>query len=126
MNEAKLEHINVTVADPLATAAMLVELFDWKIRWQGDAIGGGFSVHVGGEGSYLAFYTRGEKSEAAGDSHNQLSGLNHIGIVVDDLKDAEAKVITAGFKTHSHGDYEPGRRFYFEGQDGLEFEIVSY
>jgi len=126
MNEAKLEHINITVADPLVTAAMLAELFDWEIRWQGDAIHGGFTVHVGGEGSYMALYSRGQESTSASDSFNQLTGLNHIGIVVDDLKEAEAKVITAGFKTHSHGDYEPGRRFYFEDQDGLEFEIVSY
>jgi len=25
-----------------------------------------------------------------------------------------------------HGDYEPGRRFYFYDWDGIEFEMVSY
>lgn len=27
-----LEHLNVTVPDPKATAQMLVEIFDWHIR----------------------------------------------------------------------------------------------
>lgn len=30
---ARLEHINLTVADPDATAALLGELFDWHVRW---------------------------------------------------------------------------------------------
>ena len=38
----------------------------------------------------------------------------------------EAKVNKAGFKTHSHADYEPGRRFYFHDGDNIEFEVVSY
>ena len=31
-----------------------------------------------------------------------------------------------GFTPYSHGDYEPGRRFYFTDGAGIEFEIVSY
>lgn len=125
-NEIKLEHINVTVVDPLVTAKMLEELFDWRIRWQGDAISGGFTVHIGGADSYLALYSGGQKTTAVDDSYSQLLGLNHIGVVVDDLKAVEGRVIAAGFKPHSHDDYEPGRRFYFADQDGLEFEVVSY
>lgn len=53
-------------------------------------------------------------------------GLNHLGIVVDDLDSAEKRILAAGFKTRSHGDYEPGRRFYFEDGDGLEFEVIAY
>ena len=53
---ARLEHLNVTVRDPDVTAAMLVDLFGWRVRWQGAAIHGGRSVHVGGADSYLAVY----------------------------------------------------------------------
>ena len=35
MSQAMLEHVNVTVTDPEKTAALLCELFDWRIRWQG-------------------------------------------------------------------------------------------
>jgi len=124
--EATLEHINVTVKDPGATAALLVDLFGWHIRWQGDAANGGFTVHVGGDNSYLALYAPKTTLETAGDTHNLLLGLNHLGVVVEDLEQAESSVIKAGFKTHSHGDYEPGKRFYFDASDGLEIEVVSY
>lgn len=126
MSKAMLEHVNLTVHDPLVTAAMLVDIFDWHIRWQGEAINGGFAVHVGAEASYVALYASGQKAEPAGDNFNRLTGLNHLGIVVDDLIATEKKVSAAGFKPHSHADYEPGLRFYFEDQDGLEIEVVSY
>ncbi|MEZ5340555.1 MAG: hypothetical protein R2706_03650 [Acidimicrobiales bacterium] len=38
----------------------------------------------------------------------------------------EARVIAAGFEPYNHGDYEPGRRFYFDDADAIEFEVVSY
>jgi len=124
--KSTLEHINLTVRDSLATAELLVQLFDWKIRWMGAAINGGFSVHVGDEESYLALYTPTTRVEEAGDSYSFSSGLNHLGIVVDDLQTAEDRIVAAGFKTHSHGDYEPGKRFYFYAPDQLEIEVVSY
>ena len=66
MTGAVLEHVNITVPDAVATADLLCELFDWKIRWQGSAIHGGMSVHVGNESSYLALYSpTGELAERA-------------------------------------------------------------
>ena len=53
-------------------------------------------------------------------------GLNHIGVMVDDLETVEQRVLQHGFKIHNYGDYEPGRRFYFDDEDGIEFEVVSY
>ena len=52
--------------------------------------------------------------------------LNHIGIVVDDLDAIEQKVIARGDAPNSHQDYEPGRRFYFEDENGIEIEVISY
>lgn len=121
-----LEHINYTVTDPVATATFLCEIFDWKIRWQGESIGGGLSVHVGEEDSYVALYNPKKPLAEATSSYGQKGGLNHIGVVVEDLDVTEAKVIGAGYKPHLHADYEPGRRFYFDGPDGIEIEVVSY
>jgi predicted enzyme related to lactoylglutathione lyase len=45
---------------------------------------------------------------------------------VDDLDAVERRVVAAGLRPFNHGDYEPGRRFYFLDADGIEFEIVSY
>jgi len=122
----RLEHLNITVPDPVGSAQILCELFGWQIRWQGEAKDNGFTVHVGDADSYLALYRPNAPLVAGGDSYGQISGLNHVGVVVSDLTATEARVRAAGYTPHSHGDYEPGRRFYFDGPDGIEFEAVEY
>jgi len=123
----KLEHVNVTVSDPEATAAMLCALFEWKIRWRGPAQSGGHTIHVGLEHEYLALYSPAEPGAPRPPNANRKGRpLNHVGVVVPDLQAIEARVRTAGMAPFGHGDYEPGRRFYFLDRDGIEFEVVSY
>jgi hypothetical protein len=43
-----------------------------------------------------------------------------------DLGAIERKVIARGLAPFNHADYEPGRRFYFFDEDGIEYEIISY
>lgn len=126
MKNSMLEHVNLTVSDPVKTAAMLEQLFGWKIRWQGPAKNEGYTVHVGTDDSYLAVYSVGTPGDAAVSSYQIKGGLNHVGIVVDDLDETEAQVIAAGYTPENHGNYEPGRRFYFYDNDGIEFEVISY
>lgn len=123
---ARLEHINLTVSDPELTAAMLVDLFGWHVRWAGGSIHDGRTVHVGTEDDYLALYTMPQSTSASLNSYRQVAGLNHIALVVDDLDAVEQAVLNAGFTPTNHGDYEPGRRFYFVDHDLVEYEIVSY
>lgn len=126
MTSAFLEHVNITVTNPEATAKTLCRLFDWHIRWQGSSIYDGESVHVGSDSSYLALYSKGDPQEQEISTYDIQGGLNHLAIVVDNLDETEARIRKAGFDTHSHADYEPGKRFYFHFNDGIEFEIVSY
>jgi len=126
MTAGILEHANFSVSDPRKTADMLCTLFDWRIRWSGDAIHGGHTIHVGGKDSYLAIYAQSDMRKAAPNDYKTVGSLNHIGVVVDDLDAVEARVLAAGFETTNHGDYEPGRRFYFHDHDGVEYEVVSY
>lgn len=126
MAEVTLEHVNLTVRDAKATGARLASLFDWKIRWEGASIHGGYTVHIGGETSYLALYSPPSAPAKATESYFTINGLNHIGVTVDDLDGAEARVKAAGYKPSSHSDYEPGKRFYFDDEDGVEYEVVSY
>jgi catechol 2,3-dioxygenase-like lactoylglutathione lyase family enzyme len=126
MSGALLEHVNVTVSDPVRTANRLCELFGWHIRWQGTAKYGGKTVHVGTDDAYLAVFAAGSQKVPEAESYYTRGGLNHIGVVVDDLVAVEERVTRAGYTTHSHADYEPGRRFYFDDDDGIEFEVVSY
>ncbi len=126
MSQATLEHVNFTVSDPDKTAEQLCDLFGWKIRWQGEAKDSGYTVHVGTDADYLAVYTPANDTSGGPSSYGIRGGLNHVGVVVDDLDAVEKKVIAAGYEPHSHADYEPGRRFYFYDNDGIEFEVVSY
>lgn len=125
---AYLEHVNVTVQDPDVTAGLFVDLFGWHVRWRGGAIGDGRSVHVGTDGCYIALYTGpdGVPQDAAHTSYREKAGLNHIGVVVEDLDAVETAVKARGYATHSHADYEPGRRFYFNEENGVEIEVVAY
>lgn len=123
---ARLEHVNITVSDPAATAAWLGEVFGWKVRWSGGSIHDGTSWHVGAEDTYVALYSPPNQTEPAVESYGVHGGLNHVGVVVDDLAATETRVKSAGFVPHSHADYEPGHRFYFRDHDRVEWEVVSY
>lgn len=124
---AQLEHVNVTVRDGVAFSKMLCELFDWHVRWSGDALdGSGITHHVGTQTSYVAVYEP-RKQDGQSDSPNVTpGGLNHIGVVVEDYDDIRAKVEAAGLNPGMHHEYEPGRRFYFHTPDGIEIEVISY
>ena len=124
--EARIEHVNITVTDPKATAEVLKRLFGWEIRWQGEALDNGFTVHVGSDSHYLALYTPAKPLRGPAERYIKRGALNHVGLVVSDIDAAETAVRAAGYEPHSHADYEPGKRFYFDGDDGVEYELVSY
>ncbi|MEM7002373.1 MAG: VOC family protein [Pseudomonadota bacterium] len=123
---ARLEHVNITVSDPDRTAADLCGIFDWHIRWAGPSQMGGNTVHVGTDDDYLAVYTFDGEPPGRGRTGSHKGGLNHVGVLVDDLDAVEARVKGAGFEPFNHMTYEPGRRFYFLDRDGIEFEVISY
>ena len=122
MSKGWIEHVNLTVSDNERSAAFLGRLLGWRRRWAGPAQGGGRTIHIGEDATYLALYSDG------GDHSRQIKGvpMNHVGFLVDDLDAAEQVVIDAGLEPFGHDDYEPGRRFYFFDWDGIEFEVVSY
>lgn len=124
----QLEHTNYSVSDPARTAQMLIDIFGWHIRWQGDARdGSGYTVHVGTDDAYVALYaTPGQMQDRDHDPYVTVAGLNHIGVVVEDFEATETRVRAAGFTPGEHHDYEPGRRFYFFDHDGIEYEVVNY
>jgi len=123
---ARLEHVNVTVADPDATAKTLCDLFDWKVRWAGQGMETGRTVHVGDTSSYVALFSYGSPDAARQQSYRTVGGLNHIAVVVDDIAKTEDRVKAAGFVPGEVYDYEPGKRFYFVETNGIEIEVVSY
>jgi catechol 2,3-dioxygenase-like lactoylglutathione lyase family enzyme len=125
MSSLRIEHVNVTVADPARTSNLMQALFDWHVRWIGPAQNGGHTIHVGSDDHYVALHGAGDTARAA-EVFAKGKPLNHIGVEVDDLDATEARVIAAGLRPFSYADYEPGRRFYFLDPDGIEYEVVSY
>jgi len=123
---AMLEHANFTVSDPVATAEWMEKIFGWHIRWQGAAMAGGHTVHVGTDAHYLALYTPGNPKPGDKNRYKQIAGLNHIAVVVEDIEATESAITDHGFKTGNHADYESGRRLYFHDTDGIEYEVVTY
>ena len=125
----RIEHANLTVTQPERSADLFMQMLGWEERWRGESMLGGNTIHVGAPGNgadYMALYTN---EDVRADKEKRFSKgepLNHVGLLVDDLDAAEAVVEDAGLEPFSHGDYEPGKRFYFFDWDGIEFEIVSY
>lgn len=130
MKEGLFEHVNMTVTDPDKTAGMLAELFGWHVRWTGASLHGGYTVHVGTDTHYVALYRPSVDIRPAlpdaDSSYVRAGAVNHLGILVDDLDAAEDRVQTYGYKTHSHQTYDPGSRFYFHDENGIEYEVISY
>ncbi len=126
MTKPILEHVNLTVSDSKRAAETMCALFDWKVRWSGPAIDDGYTYHVGTDDQYVALYSTSHKTDEKPGGYAMVGRLNHVGVVVDDLDKIEKRVAAAGYKPFNHGDYEPGRRFYFMDEDNIEYEVVSY
>lgn len=120
-----IEHVNLTVSDPDATARMLNAVFGWEERWRGPARDGGWTIHIGTSDCYMALYT-GPDGQHRGVRFGKGQPFSHIGIEVADLDAIEAKVTAQGLTPFNHDDYAPGRRFYFFDNDGIEYEVISY
>lgn len=125
MAALRIEHVNVTVSNPERTAGLLQRIFGWHVRWSGPARDGGRTIHVGSGEHYIALYT-GQDANCGPDDFAKGWPLNHVGVEVADLEATEARVADAGLSPFGHGDYEPGRRFYFLDPDGIEYEVVGY
>ncbi len=125
MGSPFIEHVNISVSDNRASAALFQQIFGWYIRWQGAARDNGHSIHVGDDRYYLALHTP-PADTTSGAPFAKGVPLNHIGFVVDDLDALEQRVRAAGLTPFGHEAYDPGRRFYAFDGDGIEFEFISY
>ncbi|MBT9386161.1 VOC family protein [Pseudooceanicola sp. CBS1P-1] len=123
----RLEHANITVSNPQATAAWLCDVFGWQIRWQGASREAGKTIHVGTQESYVALFNFGGANMPRPARYRTQGMLNHLAVFTEeDIGAVEARVIAAGFEPINHHDYAPGRRFYFLDDDGIEWEVASH
>jgi len=125
-HEAVIEHVNLSASDPDKLAEQLCQLFNWQVRWSGASMDDGYTVHVGGSNSYLAIYKNNELVENQQKSHSTIHNLNHIGVVVDDLKRLRQQATELNLSPFNDSDYGPCKSFYCHLMDGLELEVISY
>ena len=126
---ARIEHVNISVADADAIATSLCEIFDWQVRWSGPAMDEGYTVHVGSKGdnsSYFALYSPKTLLKNTNRGHQLEACLNHVGIVVNDLSELETRLLSLGYKPCNHRDYGPCTSFYFHINESLEIEVIQY
>ena len=89
-------------------------------------VGGGYTIHLGSNDSYIALYQRRDHWVDIDYLWEKGLPLNHTGVVVDDITDVESRVVAAGLLPFNHGDYAPGKRFYFLDPDGITLEFACW
>jgi catechol 2,3-dioxygenase-like lactoylglutathione lyase family enzyme len=118
-----MEHANITVKNIDNAIQFFQTAFPhFEVR------GGGTSdyrwVHLGTDETYIAINDRGnggiEKDYTS-------TGINHIGFVVDNVKELGERLLAAGFERSYPLQNQKYRiRDYFVDNDGIEYEFVEY
>jgi len=120
----RIEHVNLTVSDLQRSIDFYCGLFDFRVRWRSEEGAKAGEAHVGNDTMYLALFQA--PQPGAAEANYDRVGLNHFGILVDQLKKYRQKLVRMGIEPHYEPDYAPGRRLYFYDPDGVEVELVEY
>jgi catechol 2,3-dioxygenase-like lactoylglutathione lyase family enzyme len=123
---SRIEHASITVRDMGAALGFITTaLPEFKIRGQDSSITGAW-LHVGTEETYIAL-TRSPSVDPRGRVAYHDLGVNHVGIVVDDVGEVVARLEAAGYKQSSEPEISRWRRrFYFLDVDGFQWEFIQY
>ena len=126
---ARLEHANLTVPDIDAAIAFLTTVEpEFRIRHDSGNSGAYRWVHIGTDDSYIALEEPHESNPRAGMSVRYSDfGINHLGLVVDDVAAACARLDAAGYRQGYQAEDHPYRiRRYYLDSAGFEWELVEY
>ncbi len=123
---AYVEHANITVKDLDATVKFLsTAIPEFQVRHQG------FNTkrwcHIGTQQSYIAV----QEVEPKPQQHVSRTpyfdlGVNHVGLVVEDVAQIEQRLTAAGYRKNMYEDEGYRKRLYFFDGDGLEWEFIEY
>ena len=126
---ARLEHANLTVPDIDAAIDFLIAVEPGFRVLHDSGSGDNYRwVHVGTTESYLALE---EPHEPVADARMARRytdyGINHIGLVVDDVAACAARLEAMGYREGHRAEVHPARiRRYFHDAAGFEWELVQY
>lgn len=122
----RLEHANITVRNLERAASFITTaLPEFRIRG-GDKSGRESWLHVGTDDSYISLTHSPDALTGKRKPYADL-GVNHIGVVVEDVESVIARLLSAGYRQSSGTEVTPWRkRYYFLDDDDLEWEFIEY
>ncbi|STQ89019.1 VOC family protein [Iodobacter fluviatilis] len=129
MEQAYLEHANITVSDlDRAVRFIQIAIPSWKIRGRGKMDWFGAEIdwlHIGDDFAYIALQSGGTGEGPSWKTH--LVGVKHLGFVVPNLKQTMQNLENAGFRLDHAGGRDTYRdsAYFMLGED-LQFEFVEY
>ncbi|OAN14114.1 lactoylglutathione lyase [Photobacterium jeanii] len=125
--EPYVEHANITIKDINQTIRFITTAIpEFQVRHQGETEHYRW-CHVGTEHSYLAL-----QEVVARDSTDRQPyvdvGINHIGLVIDDVDAAKSRLLAAGYRENPMAaTAHPWRkRIYFFDSSDVEWEFIEY
>ena len=126
---AYLEHANITVPN-VDEAVKFLQLVEptFSIRHQGVGSDGIRWLHLGDDDHYFALRDAPEDTADERAVHDMYHvGINHLGVVVDDIAAVTTRVKSAGYHELGPGEDHPfRRRAYFLDGAGFEWEFIQY
>ncbi len=120
-----LEHANITVHNLEAAIKFFQTAFPhFKVRGGGNEMR--TWVHLGDDRTYIALNVAIDQTPNPGKNYDS-AGINHIGFVVEEVKEIAKNLLAAGYERSYPKQEEKYRiRDYFADTEGNEYEFVQY
>lgn len=123
--QAYVEHANITVSN-IDDAVQFIQtaIPEFKERHRGQT--NYRWCHIGTDDSYIALQEVVAREQTDRSPYLDV-GINHIGIVVDDVDRVQKRLLAAGYEQNDIGEDNPFRkRVYFYDASGVEWEFIEY
>ena len=125
---SKLEHANLCVSDIDGMIKFLqTALPDFFIRHDETDNDGDRWVHIGNHKTYIALNNSKQKDLSDWTPYSGKPGVNHLGYVIDSVKEARIRLRAAGYIESTVENNHPFRkRLYFYDPEGRDWEFIEY
>ncbi|MDK9759921.1 VOC family protein [Vibrio sp. D173a] len=123
--QAYVEHANVTVSN-IDDAIQFIQtaIPEFKVRHRGETQYRW--CHIGTDNSYIALQEMVAREKTDRAPYLDV-GINHIGLVVNDVDQVKQRLFSDGYQQNDIGEENPYRkRIYFYDRSGVEWEFIQY
>lgn len=125
-----LEHANMSVPDVDEAIHFLMTVApEFKVRKDVSTEGEDPPrwVHIGTDESYIALQGVDPRHRPANQNKYVNFGVNHLALVVPNLDEVVARLVSKGYQPGVAGEDRPFRkRAYFFDRSGFEWELIEY